>query len=540
MGIPCSTTPTVKDIDGNTYNTVQIGTQCWTKENLKVTKYNDGTAIPLDTSGGPTGDGVGQIWSDRTTGARTVNENKASNLATYGYLYNWYAAADNKGLCPSGWHVPSDGEWTTLTTYLGGENVAGGKMKTTGTTDWNSLNTGATNESGFSAIPGGNRYSNGRFYNYRADVYFWSSTESGSNLGWTRGLSFNFNSIGRYTSYKVYGASVRCLKDSIATNPIQKPNLTTNTLTTITQTGVTTGGNITSDGGSAITARGVVWSTSPTPNISLSTKTTDGIGTGTFTSSITNLTPNTTYYVRAYAMNSVAPGYGNEISFTTKSDSISVMGIPCPGTPTVKDIDGNSYNTVQIGSQCWTKENLKVTKYRDGSVITLDTSGGINGVGTGQTWSGRTSGARTLYGNNQNNLTTYGYLYNWYTVADNKGLCPSGWHVPSDGEWSTLTDYLGGERVAGGKMKTIGTTYWQSPNTEATNESGFSAIPGGYRDNSGRFLSIYFYAFIWSATEENIYNYAWGRNLNNVSSDAYKFYKFNTKQFGGSVRCLRD
>jgi uncharacterized protein (TIGR02145 family) len=540
MGIPCPGTPTIKDIDGNTYNTVQIGTQCWTKENLKVTKYNDGTTIPLDTSGGPTGDGVGQIWSDRTTGARTVNENKATNLATYGYLYNWYAVTDNKGLCPSGWHVPSDGEWTTLTTYLGGENVAGGKMKTTGTTDWNSLNTGATNESGFSALPGGNRHSNGRFYNNRADIYFWSHTESGSDLGWNRGLSFDRNSIGRYTSYKVFGAYVRCLKDSINSNPSQKPILTTNTLTSITQTGVTTGGNINSDSGLPITARGVVWSTSPSPTITLSTKTTDGIGTGTFTSSITNLTSKTTYYVRAYATNSAGTGYGNEITFTTKADSTSVMGIPCSGTPTVKDIDGNIYNTVQIGSQCWTKENLKVTKYIDGSVIPLDTSGGINGVGTGQTWSGRTSGARTLYGNNQNNLTTYGYLYNWYTVADIKGLCPNGWHVPSDGEWSTLTAYLGGERVAGGKMKSVGTTYWISPNTGATNESGFSALPGGYRDNSGRFLSIYFYALIWSATEENVYNYAWGRHLNNVSSDAYKSYGFTTKQFGASVRCLRD
>jgi len=218
MGIPCPGTPTVKDIDGNTYNTVLIGTQCWTKENLRVTKYSDGSVIPLDESGGSTGDGTGQTWSSRTTGARTVNGHNSSNLATYGYLYNWYAAVDSKGLCPSGWHVPTDGEWTTLTTYLGGESIAGGKMKSTGTTYWDSPNTGATNESGFSALPGGDRNTEGSFVNIIGYALFWSSTKITSNFtsiyAWNRILYYDNGNVRSYGYYsKSSGASVRCLKD---------------------------------------------------------------------------------------------------------------------------------------------------------------------------------------------------------------------------------------------------------------------------------------------------------------------------------------
>jgi uncharacterized protein (TIGR02145 family) len=534
MGIPCPGTPTVKDIDGNTYNTVQIGTQCWTKENLRVTKYRDGTVIPLDESGGTVGNGTGQTYSSRTTGARTVYGHSAANLTTYGYLYNWYAVADTKGLCPFGWHVPSDGEWTTLTTYLGGEIVAGGKMKTTGTTYWNTPNTGATNESGFSGLPGGARLGiNIGFSGVKNDALFWSATES-DFLFLFRGLLFNSGSVNRSDYFKQGGFSVRCLKDTSSIVSIL--TLTTTAITAITTTTATSGGIITSDGGASITARGVVWSTSTNPTISLTTKTSNGTGTGSFSSTLTNLTPKTTYYVRAYAINSDGTGYGNEISFTT-SDSSSLMGIPCPGTPTVKDIDGNTYNTVQIGTQCWTKENLRVTKYRDGTVIPLDESGGATGDGTGQTWSSRTTGARTVYGHNAANLATYGYLYNWYAVADSKGLCPSGWHVPSNSEWTNLTNYLGGGAVSGGKMKMTGTTFWNSPNTGAENTNGFSALPGGSRGVGGSFGFIRNYAFFWSATEFDA-NQAWYRGLHFTVSSV--IWGNISEPAGCSVRCLRD
>jgi uncharacterized protein (TIGR02145 family) len=292
------------------------------------------------------------------------------------------------------------------------------------------------------------------------------------------------------------------------------------------------------EGGAFITERGVVWSTSTNPRIALSTKTSNGTGTGSFTSSLTNLTPKTTYYVRAYATNSAGTGYGNEISFTT-SDSSSVMGNPCPETPTVKDIDGNTYNTVQIGTQCWTKENLRTTKYRDSTVIPLDESGGVVGNGIGQTWGNRTTGARTVYGNSAINLATYGYLYNWYTVAGTKGLCPNGWHVPSDNEWTTLTTYLGGENIAGGKMKAIGISLWLSPNTGATNESGFSALPGGYRHSiNGSFNDNSYHALFWSVTGSQPFN-AWFRSLD--YSDIYADrLKSLIQSMGASIRCLKD
>jgi uncharacterized protein (TIGR02145 family) len=204
----------VQDIDGNTYNTVQIGTQCWTKENLRVTKYRDGTVIPLDESGGTTGNGTGQTWGNRNTGARTVYGHSAANLATYGYLYNWYTVNDIKGLCPSGWHVPSDSDWTTLTTYLGGESVAGGKMKVTGTTYWNNPNTGATNESGFSALPGGYRFIDGSFNYFRNNAFFWSATEYGNNNAWIRSLNNEYGNVDRYNYFsKHIGFAVRCLRD---------------------------------------------------------------------------------------------------------------------------------------------------------------------------------------------------------------------------------------------------------------------------------------------------------------------------------------
>ena len=536
MGIPCPGAPTVKDIDGNTYNTVQIGTQCWTKENLRVTKYRDGSIIPLDESGGTNGDGTGQTWSSRTTGARTVYGHSAANLATYGYLYNWYATTDTKGLCPTGWHTPTDGEWTTLIVYLGGVDVAGGKLKSIGTAYWNSPNTGSTNESGFSAFPGGVRGNDGNFFNNKLNALYWSTTEINNNYAWNCFLNYNLTSVLRGNGYfKSFGASIRCLKDTFSIVSI--PTLTTTAITAITTTSTTSGGNITSDGGASISARGVVWSTNTNPTIALTTKTSNGTGIGSFSSSLTNLAPKTTYYVRAYATNSAGTGYGNEISFIT-SDSSIVMGIPCPGTPTVKDIDGNTYNTVQIGTQCWTKENLRVTKYRDGTVIPLDESGGTTGVGTGQTWGSRTTGTRTVYGHNASNLVTYGYLYNWYSVADTKGLCPNGWHVPSDSEWTTLTTYLGGESVAGGRMKSTGTTYWNTPNTGATNESGFSVLPGGYRNFDGNFYYIRFSACFWSATEYD-YNFAWNRLLYYNYGNVYRYTTFD-KSFGASVRCLRD
>jgi uncharacterized protein (TIGR02145 family) len=208
-------TSTVADIDGNSYNTVLIGSQCWTKSNLKVTKYNDGTAIPDETA-----NIAG--WAGLTTGARSDYTGATSYIATYGYLYNWYAAkgvstsgsTTYKNICPTGWHVPTDAEWTALETQLGGASVAGGKMKSTGTANWVGQSAGTDNSSGFSALPGGARDGLGGFAGIGTMAWFLSATENGGFDAWHRTLTFIADNVDRPLSInKTAAASVRCLKD---------------------------------------------------------------------------------------------------------------------------------------------------------------------------------------------------------------------------------------------------------------------------------------------------------------------------------------
>jgi uncharacterized protein (TIGR02145 family) len=196
----------VEDIDGNCYETIQIGEQVWMAENLKVTHYNDGSEIPNITNNGD--------WSGLSTGAYGDYDNNPTNSETYGRLYNWYTVDDSRGLCMEGWHVPSDEEYTVLKDYLGGGEVAGGKMKETGTEHWNSPNTGATNESGFTALPAGYRYSNyGVYYGVGNYGYFWSSSEYDSDDAWTRSLYYGSSNVFRYNYGKQSGFSIRCLKN---------------------------------------------------------------------------------------------------------------------------------------------------------------------------------------------------------------------------------------------------------------------------------------------------------------------------------------
>jgi uncharacterized protein (TIGR02145 family) len=300
------------------------------------------------------------------------------------------------------------------------------------------------------------------------------------------------------------------------------PTITTTAVSAITSTSASSGGNITSDGGATITARGICWSTSANPTIALSTKTIDGTGTGAFTSTISALIANTTYYARAYATNSSETNYGNEISFTT------------PASPTVTDIDGNIYQTVAICNQTWTTTNLNVSKYRNGDVIPQVTDP--------TAWAALTTGAWRYYTNDLATGAIYGKLYNWYAVVDPRGLAPTGYHIPSDTEWTTLTTCLGGDAVAGGKMKATGTSLWLSPNSDATNSSGFTGLPGGNLDTSGTFCSIGCeyrlgeYGMWWSSSE-----YSWGAKyfaLTYVWGDTRR--GFNYKTFGFSVRCVKD
>lgn len=306
-----------------------------------------------------------------------------------------------------------------------------------------------------------------------------------------------------------------CKKDT----PI--PVVTTYEVTEVTKTTATSGGEITSEGDAPVTERGVCWGTNQTPTIADS-KTIDGAGAGSFSSAIIGLIANAKYYVRAYATNSAGTGYGNVMVFTT-----GINFNPNITYGTMSDIDGNIYKTVTIGTQTWMAENLKVTQYNDGS--------SIPNVTDNTAWSKLTTGALCDNENIALNSETFGKLYNWYAVNSGK-LAPEGWHVPSDTEWTILADYLGGVREAGAKLKETGTSHWVT-NAEATNESGFTALPGGYRDSRGVFVNIWYFNGWWSATEKDAIRALY----RHVSGDSRIFYEGpNLKENGKSVRCVKD
>jgi uncharacterized protein (TIGR02145 family) len=319
-----------------------------------------------------------------------------------------------------------------------------------------------------------------------------------------------------------------------ACNPIVKPELlpvlTTTEVNAITQTSATSGGNITTDAGSSVTARGVCWSTKASPTIADS-KTTDGAGIGSFTSSITGLTAVTTYYVRAYATTSTGTGYGGAYQFTTI--------VATPITPTVTDADGNVYHTVKIGTQTWMVENLKTTKYKDGTAIPLITDNTV--------WAPLSTPAYCWYNNDATTYkNTYGALYNWYAVNTAK-LAPTGWHVPTDAEWTTLENYVSANPGTSGSVAKAlaATTNWTTDtsagaignNLTKNNSSGFSALPGGARLGNGTFTSIGGGGCWWSSTEDGTTE-AWYRDVyyNNYLLNRYS----TTKSYGFSVRCVMD
>lgn len=298
------------------------------------------------------------------------------------------------------------------------------------------------------------------------------------------------------------------------------PTVETLTVSNITQTSATCGGEIIEDGGAKILTCGVCWSANHEPTID-DNKLLDESGNNSFTSNIIGLTTNTPYFIRAFATNSSGTGYGETISFNTQGGTIG----------TVNDIDGNLYHTIIIGTQVWLVENLKTSKYRDGSSIPYITDKLV--------WSELTSPGYCWYNNSTGYKNLYGGLYNYYTIVDSRKLCPSGWHVPTDDEWTTLTTYQGGEFAAGGKLKETGTTHWMDPNSFATNESGFSALPGGCRDeNSGDFITEGTDGIFWTSTEVNINN-AWCRNIYFWRSQVYRYDSFG-KGYGFSIRCIKD
>ena len=307
--------------------------------------------------------------------------------------------------------------------------------------------------------------------------------------------------------------------ETFTTDDISVPEVTTSVTKSKSATSAEAGGEIVSDGGDEVTARGVCWNTTGGPTLS-DNYSVDGSGSGVFYSTITGLTIGQTYYISAYATNSKGTAYGVQVIYTHIEP--------------VTDIDGNAYSVITLGTQVWMTENLKTTTLNDGTPI--------ENIVNGLSWAKALTPAYCWYSNSEPSYKLpYGALYNWYAVNTGK-LCPTGWHVPTSAEFTVLLNYLGGLSVAGGKMKETGTTHWMTPNTGATNSSKFSAVPGGGRYNvysaGGSFSDIGMYAYHWSSTEgtdtDKAVSYDMSYLLIVVGQDEFP------KEDGGSVRCLKD
>jgi len=298
----------------------------------------------------------------------------------------------------------------------------------------------------------------------------------------------------------------------------EPPILTISNISNIAYNTVTCNGTFPSNGGSEIVVWGVCWSTSTNPTTKDSKiEYPNTIGGNIFITSLTGLVQSTTYNVRAYATNSSGTTYGNQISFTTQTGDQSTRPI---------DIDGNVYHSVTIGSQVWMVENLRTTNYSNGIPI--------QNITDNFSWSS-TGEAYSDYNNEENNSIIYGKLYNRYVVLSPNKIAPLGWHVPSDVDWFILQQYLGGSTVSGGKLKGRGTAYWQSPNTSATNVTGFTGLPSGERDSNGIYNSIGTYCYWWSTGGWSGIN-IWGLKYSNGSFQIYG----GTGKEGLSIRCIRD
>ncbi len=543
--LPCPGTPTVTDFDGNVYNTVLIGEQCWMKENLKTTSYRNGTPIqyPGESS---------YLWLNNTSGAYAWYNNDLNWKYLYGALYNWHAVSNNNGLCPSGWKVPSDDDWTQLVDYVvsqgfpnqgtnanGAGNAIkscrqvnsplGGSCNTTEHPRWDEDDYSGHfhhgfNEFGFSAVPGGHRDYYGGFYSLGSYAPWWSGTESSPSLAWSRSLSVGYASVSRVTDNKLEGHFVRCIRNE-APNQLFNLDIEINP----SESGQVFGAGQYEAG----------------EQVFILANTLSGW-------EFNGWTGDTTYLNDPLAAITSVTMPSQNITLTANFE-INQNAFTC-GTSTIADVDGNIYNTELIGDQCWMKENLKTTHYRYG--VPIEYPGSNNNY-----WNDNIEGAYAWYENDANWKESYGALYNWYAVNNAFGLCPTGWHVPSDGDWTQLTEFVwaqgypndpyssGGAANAvkscrqinspwGGDCTTTEHPRWNSHNiNNGFDIFGYNALPAGLRTGYGSFQELSTGAFWWSSSAFGLnYSLAW-YVYNEGSEIATNDFDYS---YGFSIRCIKD
>ena len=551
-GNPCLGMPTVRDHEGNTYHTVQIGSQCWTKENMRC------------------------ITSPK--GFLTSGTNKVSNYQAYYYnylnstiplahrgkLYNWAGAMDTtstaeitesftnrRGICPQGWHVPSGDEWWSMISYMSchdeylcGEAFYSNIAKSLASqnywySDTNTCaignNASENNATGFSAIGAGYCITStaSQTTGEKNRTYIWSSSSISGDT--TLAICLTKSSKMAYPSKlgKQYGFSVRCLRD-VSVVASQNLMVGTGIATAITQTTVTLSGDIYNPDNVNITGKGFVWKRFTENNYE-----TVNVQGEDFTAQLVGLSPNTEYTYKTFITYGNTTLYGNEVSFMTLDDPVVFT---C-GTSTVTDHQGNVYNTVQIGTQCWTKENMRCTTSPHGY---LEAGGNNN------------SSILAYYYNSSSSsipLTERGLRYNWLGALDTasttpiaspiigrRGICPQGWHVPSYEEWLQMTNYVGSQNeyqcvadplsIVKALVSENYWTTWINPcspgcEPENNNATGFSVIPTSGGD----------YARIWTSSSYDANTACHCKMAFNNSHVSFPDYEKST---GISVRCLRD
>ena len=579
-------------MDGYNYGVVQIGDQCWFAENLRTTTYADGTAIPEVTDN--------ESWGSGFTGKRCDYDNDASNVETSGRLYRWHATTDAAGLCPTGWHVPTYGEWNQLTDYVVAQSptitsVYGVGEALKSTTGWVESYEGqytGTDDFGFSALPSGYREESGSFAGGPTRAHWWASDVSLYSF-----VILNTNYSYYATAHHAHGHAVRCLRDAEwieiqgCTDPVydeydSSANIDDGSCATIsgctdptydeydasaniddgscsTLSGCTDPAYLeynpaaNTDDGSCATISGC---TDPVYDEYDSSANIDDGSCATISgctdpayeeydasfnaddgSCATLLVPGCTdpayteYDCAANVDDSscttlVVEGCTDPVDVNynaaANTDDGSCASYPCISI----EFDGYTYSVVEIGDQCWFAENLRTTVYANGCPIPEVTDNGA--------WTALSTGARCDYGNNASNVDTYGRLYSWYAVDDARGLCPNGWHVPTDEEWTDLEVYISSQGFVGNEGASLRTTSgWTLLN--GTDDFGFSALPGGQRlSSNAQFGDLGFVTIWWSSSINNNAIQSRNRVLHPGGPQIFRFSSYH--QSGHSVRCLMD